>query len=241
MATQRSHFRDVRRDLLRLADPAQARFAQRYFKTGPGEYGHGDKFRGIRGPALRRLARQHRDLTLHDIERLLASRYHEDRLVALLVLIERYQKGDDATRRTVFRLYLDNTDRINNWDLVDVSAPHIVGPHLDGRTTALLTRLARSDSLWERRIAMLATFYFIRQGEFAETLRIAELLLDDHEDLIHKATGWMLREVGKRDRRTLERFLERHLADLPRTALRYAIERFPERRRRAFLNGRIGR
>jgi 3-methyladenine DNA glycosylase AlkD len=227
---------EIQRELAELGEPADAEFLQRFFKTGPRQYGEGDRFRGIRVPILRRLVKKYRIMPLSETVELLKSAYHEDRLMALLILVEKYRKSDGAERATIHRLYLDHTRYINNWDLVDVSAEHVVGAHLDGAGLALLDRLARSPMLWERRIAILATFYFIRRGVFEPTLRIAECLLSDRHDLIHKAVGWMLREVGKRDAGKLEKFLDQHCAQMPRTMLRYAIERFPEPRRREYLN-----
>jgi len=221
----------VRKGLREAANPKDAVFLQRFFKTGPGQYGEGDHFLGIRVPASRVLARQFADLSLEDTEKLMHDKWHEARLLALLLLIGRYERGDDAERQQVYRLYLANTDRINNWDLVDLSAPNIVGAHLESRSRAPLDKLARSKSLWERRIAIVATYRFIRLRQFDETFRISTSLLGDKHDLIHKAVGWMLREVGKRDDRALERFLDEHATTMPRTALRYSIERMtPERR-----------
>ncbi|HKS23067.1 MAG TPA: DNA alkylation repair protein [Thermoanaerobaculia bacterium] len=218
---------DLRRRLRALGDPLRAKHSLRFFKTAPGQYGHGDRFLGLTVPAMRKLVREFRELPLAGAETLLASPWHEERLVALLILVAQYRHAPDA----VYRLYLANTDRINNWDLVDASAPHIVGAHLETRSRKPLYRLARSKSLWERRIAIVATQHFIRLNDFDDTLAIARLLLDDEHDLIHKATGWMLREAGKRDERVLRAFLEEHAAAMPRTMLRYAIERLPDRRR----------
>jgi 3-methyladenine DNA glycosylase AlkD len=219
------------------ARPGDAAVLQRFFKTGPGEYGEGDVFLGVRVPAIRRIVRAHRaDAGLPAIRGLLASLYHEARLLGLLLLVERFRRGSARERVAIFRLYLASTDRINNWDLVDLSAEHIVGGGLrERRDRSLLDRLARSASLWERRIAVLATFHFIRRGEFDDTLRLARRLLADPHDLMHKAVGWMLREVGKRDAPRLRAFLDRHAAVMPRTMLRYAIERFPEAERRRYL------
>lgn len=225
-------------ELKARSDSATAAQAQRYFKTGKGEYGEGDRFLGIRAQPLRQLAKAHRETALDDVVRLLASPYHEARSVALLILVHAYQKGDAARRAAIFDLYLRNTARINGWDLVDVSAPHIVGAHLGPGRHALLTRLAKSKSLWERRIAMLATMSFIRHDYYDETLRIARLLLHDEHDLIHKAVGWMLREIGNRDRACEETFLREYAAVMPRTMLRYAIEKFPEPLRRQYLRVR---
>ncbi len=227
----------IRQKLRALADPQQAAHARRFFRTGPGEYGEGDRFLGIRVPELRHLARVWARLPRRSTLSLLHSPWHEERLLALLILVGQYQRGSDAERKAIYRLYLDSTDHINNWDLVDVSAPHIVGVWLWQRPRKALERLAASDSLWERRIAVLATFHFIRQGDFADTLRLCARLLDDPHDLIHKACGWMLREVGKRDQAALEDFLRRYHGRMPRTMLRYAIERLPETHRQAWLRG----
>jgi 3-methyladenine DNA glycosylase AlkD len=206
----------------------------RFFKAGSGEYGAGDRFLGIRVPELRRLARHYQALPPAAVSRLLASPWHEARLLALFVLVEQYARGDAARREAIYRLYLRSAG-VNNWDLVDGSAEHIVGAHLRERSRAPLVRLARARSVWKRRIAIMATFHFIKHGEFDETLGIVGRLLDDPHDLIHKAAGWMLREIGKRNRRVEEAFLRRHAHRMPRTMLRYAIERFPERTRRRYL------
>jgi 3-methyladenine DNA glycosylase AlkD len=217
------------------ADPDDAVNLQWFFKTGPGQYGEGDRFLGIRVPVLRRLAREYRMLTVSDALVLLRSKWHEERLLALLLLVGLYRRGGIDERKVIYDAYLAHTHRINNWDLVDASAPYIVGPQVGPTDIQMLERLAKSTSLWERRIAVLATFHWIKEGELAPALRIGELLVDDRHDLIHKAVGWMLREVGKRDRATEMAFLERHHRTMPRTALRYAIERFPERDRRRYL------
>jgi 3-methyladenine DNA glycosylase AlkD len=222
-------------ELEALADPERARAAQRYFRTGPGEYGEGDRFLGVRVPQVRAVAKRHREAPLATMLGLLRSPWHEVRLLALILMVDAYRRGDDAAREALFDAYLANTGHVNGWDLVDVSAGPIVGAHLDGRGKRLLTRLAGSTSLWERRIAIIATSHEIRCGRFDETLRIATLLLDDPHDLIHKATGWMLREVGKRDRAVEERFLKQHLRRMPRTMLRYAIEKFPPALRARYL------
>lgn len=231
--------RAIQEHLEALGDPERASHSQSFFKTGPGEYGEGDIFRGIRVPVLRRLAKQHRALPLAETVTLLRSPFHEDRLLALILLTQAFSRGDSAVRRTIYDLYLKHTKWINNWDLVDVSAPKIVGPFLMDRSRAPLHRLARSPSLWERRIAIISTFAFIDCGQFEDALAIAEILLDDEEDLIHKAIGWVLREIGKRDLDAEEAFLLRHYRTMPRTMLRYAIERFPEPRRQMYLKGSI--
>lgn len=224
-------------ELRALASPELVVLQQRFFKTGPGQYGEGDVFLGIKVPPVRALAKQHRDVELDTITTLLHSKYHEERLFALLLLMQLYERATDKERIAVFDLYLDNTSHINNWDLVDVSSPHIVGRHLVDRTRKVLHSMARSSSLWERRIAIISTFYFIRNNDFDDTLSIAKTLLHDEQDLMHKAVGWMLREVGKRDLEAEETFLLRHYQDMPRTMLRYAIERFPEKRRQQYLKG----
>jgi 3-methyladenine DNA glycosylase AlkD len=222
-----------------LADETIAEGSRRFFKTGPGQYGAGDLFLGIKVTPLRQLAREFRQLSTDEAGKLLGCRFHEARLLALLILVQAFEKGDEPRRKTIYDLYLANTAWINNWDLVDASAPGIVGGFLVERDRAPLSRLAGSASLWERRIAVVATQHFIRRGDFADTLRLAGLLLGDREDLIHKAVGWMLREVGKRDQAVLEGFLGEHCRRMPRTMLRYAIERFPEMRRQQYLRGEV--
>ena len=233
---------DVRARLRAVATPERAAGAQRFFKTGKGEYGEGDRFLGVTVPDLRRIARECQELPLREVRRLLTSEWHEERLLALLILMRQFERGDQHAKDTIYDAYLRSTRHINNWDLVDCSAPRIVGSYLAGRNRAPLRQLAKSSSLWERRMAIIATFHFIREGEFDETLRIAEMLLGDRHDLIHKAVGWMLREVGSRDRAVEERFLDQHAAAMPRTMLRYAIEKFPEPLRKRYLQmGSVGR
>ena len=230
---------EIQSQLVSLSNSEDGLFLQRFFKTGPGQYGEGDLFMGIRVPELRKLSIANQALSLGQAERLLHSAYHEDRLLALLILVRKYAKVDEAGRSAIYELYLRNTRFINNWDLVDISAEHIVGAYLSNKSRKPLDHLARSRSIWERRIAILSTFHFIRRGKFDATLQIAELLLGDKEDLIHKAAGWMLREVGKRDIQREEAFLSVHYKQMPRTMLRYAIEKFPEDRRRRFLEGTV--
>ena len=224
--------------LRKLANKEKAKILQRFFKTGPGQYGAGDKFFGITVPQTRELARQYRDLSLTEIKKLLASPVHESRLLALMILVLRFPKASVAEQKQIFNFYLSVTARVNNWDLVDLSAPQIVGGYLASRDRKILRCLACSRSLWERRVAIVSTFYFIRRNEFSPTLDIARRLLGDPQDLIHKAAGWMLREVGKRDRKAAGSFLRRHCRRMPRTMLRYAIERFPEKTRRRYLNAK---
>lgn len=227
--------KDIRLALRACANEADALVYRRFFKTGPGEYGEGDRFLGVRVPATRRVAREYRTLPLPDTLTLLQSEFHEERLLALVLLTHQYRKGDPDDRTRIYRAYLDHTCFINNWDLVDVSAEHIVGAYLLNRSRQPLHTLARSKSLWERRIAILSTFHFIRNGDFDETLKIAKMLLSDPHDLIHKAVGWMLREVGKRNRAREDDFLGKHCRKMPRTMLRYAIEKHPEKMRRRYL------
>jgi 3-methyladenine DNA glycosylase AlkD len=226
-----------------LRDAAAAQFAERFFKTGPGEYGEGDQFLGIRVPALRAMVRDLADTGLEVALPLLRSGWHEARALALMLLVKAYQRADEPMRRRIYRTYLDSTQFINGWDLVDLSAEHIVGAWLADKPAErkrVLNRLAKSKSLWERRIAILATFHYIKRGDYAETLRVAELLLKDDEDLIQKAVGWMLREVGKRVGEPQEEgFLKRHYRAMPRTMLRYAIERFAEPKRKRYLMGLV--
>lgn len=224
----------------KAADPARAALLARFFKTGRGEYAEGDRFLGLTVPATRALARQYRGLPLAAAGTLLRSPWHEERLCALLLLAEKFRLGGEREKEAVYKLYLSSTARINNWDLVDLSAPRIVGEWLKDKSRAPLYRLAKSELLWERRIAMLSCFAFIYGGDARDALKIARLLLGDRHDLMHKAVGWMLREVGKRcSEKALLAFLRENYARLPRTALRYAIERFPEKRRKALLAGRF--
>jgi 3-methyladenine DNA glycosylase AlkD len=212
---------------------------QRFFKTAPGQYGEGDVFAGIRVPEIRKLAKQYHMLPISEIAGLLRSPVHEARMLALLILVGAYAKGDSCLQNEIYNFYLRNTRHINNWDLVDVSAEHIVGAHLrfDDRTP--IHALATSDLVWDRRISIMATFHYIKRGEFAETLRLAKMLLLDGEDLIHKAVGWMLREIGKRDQNVEELFLRSCYRYMPRTMLRYSIERFPEELRQLYLRGKV--
>lgn len=236
-AGRRTGLAAVRRRLRSDADGEHAAILQRFFKTGPGEYGEGDRFFGLRVPQVRKIAGEFPGLGIEDAARLLQSPVHEERFLALLVLVRTYRKIESA-RLEAYRTYLANTARINNWDLVDVSAEHIVGAHLRERSRRPLQGLSRSKLLWDRRIAVMATFHFIRNGEFGETVALAEKLLGDREDLIHKATGWMLREIGKRDVTVLRDFLAQHAAVMPRTMLRYSIEKLGKAERRRWLEAR---
>ena len=229
---------NVRKELKSMADPDKAVILQQFFKTGLGQYGEGDIFIGVTVPQSRKIAKKFSQLQLVEVETLLYSRIHEERLVALLILVWRYSSALDnrEEKEEIVKFYLDNIKQVNNWDLVDLSAPNILGAYLiDNRDRRLLYRLAKSENVWERRVAILATYHFIRNGDFSDTLKIAEMLLQDRHDLIHKAVGWMLREVGKRDATAEEAFLEKYWSVMPRTMLRYAIERLPENKRRRYM------
>ena len=232
---------EVQSHLQSLASLTVAITAAKFFKTGPGQYGEGDQFIGIRVPVLRKLAREFRELPLPEVEILLQSPIHEERLLALLILGSVAAKAGAADNKRVYDLYLRNIAQVNNWDLVDTSAPALIGGNLVDKSREPLIEFARSKSLWKRRIAIISTLYFIRRNDFQDTLRISQMLLDDPEDLIHKATGWMLREVGKRHEPTLEAFLEGRARIMPRTMLRYAIERLSAEKKRAFLSQRYER
>ena len=233
------HVHKIQAKLRGLAKKENAEVAQRFFKTGPGEYGEGDKFLGIRVPVLRKLAKEYQAISVGEAEKLLKSPIHEERLLALFILIRIYSKGVEFVKKRIYDFYLNNTKFINNWDLVDASAEHIVGHFLLDKRKDPLFRLAKSKNLWERRISIMATFCFIKCQKYSDTLEISEVLLHDKEDLIHKAVGWMLREVGKRNLPLEEEFLKAHYKDMPRTMLRYAIERFPESKRQLYLKGKI--
>ena len=226
----------MKKALRKLASDERAKVSQRFFKTGKGEYGEGDIFIGITVPDTRLVARRFYDLPLVEVQKLLQSAIHEERLCALLMLVDMHQKGDKKNRNDIYSFYLKNLSHVNNWDLVDLSADKIVGAYLNDKPKNILYRLARSKNVWQRRIAIVATFYFIKNNTFSETLKISKMFLDDPHDLIHKASGWMLREVGKRSLLTEEKFLKKYYKIMPRTMLRYAIERFPEGKRKYYLS-----
>ena len=228
---------DLQRELVRASDPQSARDLAVFFKTGKGEYGEGDEFCGITVPELRKIAKRYLHLPLADVKKLLGSRVHEHRFTALEILVFQFEAGDESAKKRVFDFYLKHARYINNWDLVDTSAPYIVGEHLATRPRKVLYQLAKSSNIWERRIAIIATLAFIRSGDLKDTFGIAAVLLKDKQDLIHKAVGWMLREAGKRSEPAMLNFLAQHYASIPRTALRYAIERLPEPQRKAILKG----
>lgn len=238
MAGSRPSRRALEQELASAADRKRAESSASFFKTGKGEYGEGDRFLGIAVPLQRKIALRHRDLSFADIARLLASRIHEHRFAALEILVARYEAAD-AEREQIVRFYLEHTDFINNWDLVDTSAPYIVGAHVRTRPRDLLDRLAVSGNLWERRIAIVSTLALINDGETEDTFRIGARLLSDKHDLIQKAVGWALREAGKVSRPKLLKFIGKHYASIPRTTLRYAIERFPPEERKQILEGKM--
>jgi 3-methyladenine DNA glycosylase AlkD len=212
---------------------------QRFFKTGKGEYGEGDIFLGIKVPVQRQIAKQFRDLSFDDIGELIKSKIHEERLISLFILVDQYQKTDEEGKKKIYSFYLKNRKYVNNWDLVDLSAPKIIGKHLLNRNKSTLISYAKSSKLWEKRIAMLATYTFIKNGNFKTTLKISDILLKDKHGLIHKAVGWMLREIGKVDVKVVEEYLRDRYKKMPRTMLRYAIEKFPEEKRKKYLAGKI--
>lgn len=225
----------LKSDMLQLANPEKAVILARFFKTGKGEYGEGDTFLGITVPEQRKIARKYSLLPLKDIRKLLSGKIHEHRLTALLILVIKYSKADEGDREDILNFYLNNIRYINNWDLADLSADKILGAHLLKRDKSILFRMAESHNVWERRIAIIATFQFIKNNQFKDTLAIAEMLINDRHDLIHKAVGWMLRETGKRDLEAEERFLLKYYTEMPRTMLRYAIEKFDEKKRTFYL------
>ncbi len=230
----------IEQELKQLGDPKIAEHSQRFFKTGRGQYAEGDIFLGIRVPVLRAEAKEHRGLSPYQISRLLASQFHEERLLALFLLVDVFKKAKDpATRKSIYKMYLGNTRYINNWDLVDCSAEQIVGAYLRQADKKPIYTLAASNILWERRISIMSTFHFIKHNEFKDSLKVSRILLNDREDLIHKAVGWMLREIGKRSLPTEEEFLKKYCRQMPRTMLRYAIEKFPADKRRMYLAGNI--
>ncbi|MDO8647298.1 MAG: DNA alkylation repair protein [Candidatus Diapherotrites archaeon] len=229
----------LRFELSKLANPERARLLQGFFKTGKGEYAEGDIFLGISVPETRRIAKKFSQLSLAELQKNLESKYHEERLAALLILEEKFRKSPKAERKRIFEFYLENAQFVNNWDLVDLTAPKILGEFLVDKDRKILYALAKSRNLWERRIAVLSTLAFIRRKEFEDSLKIARILLSDSQDLIHKAVGWMLREVGKKDKKALLDFLKENHNLMPRTMLRYSIEKFPEKERKELLAGKV--
>lgn len=230
---------EIRKTISKQKNPAQAIILQRFFKTGKGEYGEGDIFYGIKVPEQRIIAKQFKDLSLDSLKTLILSKVHEERLIAAFILVDQFKSGDEKKKKIIFNFYLKNRKGINNWDLVDLSAPKIIGAYLIDKEKDLLYKFAHSKDLWEKRISIISTQAFIREHFFEDSLIISEILLHDKHDLIHKAVGWMLREIGNRDLETEEEFLKKHYKIMPRTMLRYAIEKFPEQKRMAYLRGKI--
>jgi len=230
---------NLRKDLKKSSNKDKAKLLQRFFKTGKGEYAEGDIFLGISVPQQRKLAKKYSNLDILTLQSLLDSKIHEERLIALLILVENYKKSHEEQKYQISSFYLKNTKNINNWDLVDLSAPNILGNYLLEKPKDILFKLAQSSLLWEKRISIISSFAFIKNNQFDTTLKIAKILLNDSHDLIHKAVGWMLREIGKRSLQEEENFLKTSYNEMPRTMLRYAIEKFPEEKRQAYLKGEI--
>lgn len=229
--------KELIKELKGYAQPEDVEKLGRFFKTGKGEYSEGDSFIGVRVPDMRKVAKGFLEMSFEHLEQLLLDKVHEYRQIALIILVDKFKKAGEREKKLIFDFYLKHAEFVNNWDLVDLSAPTIVGGYLLDRKRDILYKLARSKNLWKRRIAIVATSAFIAKGQFKDTLRIAELLLEDKRDLIHKAVGWMLREVGKKDQKVLEKFLDKHHKQMPRTMLRYAIEKFDERKRKFYMKG----
>lgn len=222
-----------------LANPEIASHSQRFFKTGPGEYGEGDQFLGVRVPVIRQLVKKLRGLKLEQSLQMLKNEYHEIRLFAVLMLVDLFERGDETSRSKIYHEYLGHSKWINNWDLVDSSAHKIVGTYLSDKSRAPLYQLTESDLLWDKRIAMIACYRLIKQDDFDDTIKLAEIFLTETHDLMHKAVGWMLREMGKRNFEIEDRFLMKHYKKMPRTMLRYALEKFPKDRKKAYMKGQI--
>ncbi len=225
----------LKKDLAKLADKEKAKFFPRFFKTGKGEYGEGDKFIGVTVPNIRLVVKKYKDLDLKELQQLINSPIHEHRLTALIILVNQFKKADESRKEKIADFYLKNTIHINNWDLVDLSACYILGGYFLNKDRAVIYKLVKSKNLWERRISVLTTFWFIKNREFKDSLKIADILLHDKHDLIHKAVGWMLREIGKKDVKVLEAFLDKYAKVMPRTMLRYATEKFSEEKRKSYL------
>ena len=228
----------LKKDIKKMASPEIAKHIQRFFKTQKGDYGYGDKFLGIRNPEIRKLAKKYTDIPLRETLTFLKSEFHEERLCGLVIMVNKYAKAkNDKEQQTIFNQYVKNFKHVNNWDLVDISCPYITGKHLLERDRSILYRWAKSKHLWTKRIAIISNWWFIRNGDLRDVFKISEVLLNDEHDLIHKAVGWMLREAGKKDLKKLESFLLKHYSNMPRTMLRYAIERFPKTKRDKYLKG----
>ena len=230
----------AREEIRALANKEIAQHSLRFFKTDKGEYGHGAFFLGVRAPKIRLIAKKHIDISITDMKTLIQSKYHEERFLGLIILVNKYAKTKDKKNRNqLYKIYVSSFKYINNWNLVDVTCPHVTGKHLIDKDRTILYKWAKSEDLWTKRIAMISTFYFIRKNDLDDTFKIADMLLQDEHDLIHKAVGWMLREAGKRDIKKEETFLKKHYKTMPRTMLRYSIEKFPETKRQKYLKGTI--
>ena len=230
----------AREEIRALANKEIAQHSLRFFKTDKGEYGHGDLFLGVRAPQIRLIAKKHIDISITDMKTLIQSKYHEERFLGLIILVNKYAKTKDKKNRNqLYKIYVSSFKYINNWNLVDVTCPHVTGKHLIDKDRTILYKWAKSEDLWAKRIAMVSTFSFIRKNDLEDTFKIAEILLHDEHDLIHKVVGWMLREAGKRDLKREETFLKKYYKTMPRTMLRYAIEKFPETKRQKYLKGTI--
>ena len=230
----------AREEIRALANKEIAQHSLRFFKTDKGEYGHGDLFLGVRAPKIRSIAKKHIDISISDMQTLIRSKYHEERFLGLIILVNKYAKTKDKKNRNqLYKIYVYSFKYINNWNLVDVTCPHVTGKHLIDKDRTILYKWAKSEDLWTKRIAMVSTFSFIRKNDLEDTFKIAEILLHDEHDLIHKAVGWMLREAGKRDIKKEETFLKKYYKTMPRTMLRYSIEKFPETKRQKYLKGTI--
>ena len=230
----------AREEIRALANKEIAQHSLKFFKTDKGEYGHGDLFLGVRAPKIRLIAKKHIDISITDMKTLIQSKYHEERFLGLIILVNKYAKTKDKKNRNqLYKIYVSSFKYINNWNLVDVTCPHVTGKHLIDKDRTILYKWAKSEDLWTKRIAMISTFYFIRKNDLDDTFKIADMLLQDEHDLIHKAVGWMLREAGKRDIKKEETFLKKHYKTMPRTMLRYSIEKFPETKRQKYLKGTI--
>jgi 3-methyladenine DNA glycosylase AlkD len=232
----KNNLTQLRKEILSAADPARAKVSVWFFKTGKGQYGEGDKFLGLTMPLQRKIVSRYQNFSFADIEKLLHDKYHEMRMVGVLMLVNDFKKGDEEKKKKIFDFYLAHATQINNWDLVDVSAEYVVGAFLEKKSRKILDDLASSKNLWERRISIISTFYFIKKKKYQTTFTVAYKLLGDKEDLIHKATGWMLREVGKRCGQEVEEiFLKKYAPKMPRTMLRYAIEHFSPEKKKKYL------
>lgn len=231
---------ELQTKLRKLEDKEYAKKCLRFFKTEPGEYAHGDKFLGIKVPVLRTLAKENIHLSLSDIKKIIKSEYHEERMLGLFILVNKYNKAKDfVEEERLFNIYISSFKYINNWDLVDVTCPHIVGKYLINKDRSILYEWAKSDDLWTKRIAMITNWWFVRKGDLKDVYKIADILLEDDHDLIHKAVGWMLREAGKKDEKRLKSYLKKHYQSMPRVMLRYSIEKFPKEVRSQYLKGLI--